>query len=310
MNEDIVIGIDVAKDKVDGCCLPEKKTFQANADEYPKLARELAAMKPALIVLEATGGYERPLVAALAEHDLPVAVVNPGYVRHYAKGLGYLAKTDAIDAYVIARYGREARPKPNVSNNREHAEIRELLARRRQLIALRVAESNRIQQAGSPRVVKSIEKVLALVERQLEQLDEDIDAFFQSTPEWQEKQALLTSVPGVGDVTARMLLCELPELGQLSRVKIAALAGVAPLNRDSGRHRGARHIGGGRAIVRSGLFMACWSAKRHNPIIKAYFERLVASGKKYKEAMIASVRKLLIILNAMMKNRTTFQTTT
>lgn len=310
MNEDVVIGLDVAKDKVDGCCLPKKKMFQAHADEYPKLARELAALKPALIVLEATGGYERPLVAALAEYDLPLAVVNPGFVRHYAKGLGYLAKTDAIDAYVIARYAREARPNPNVSSDRAHAEIRELLARRRQLMAMRVAEANRAQQAGSARVVKSIRQILALLDRQLKQLDQDIDIFFQSTPEWREKHDLLTSVPGVGEGTARMLLCELPELGQLSRARIAALAGVAPLNRDSGRHRGVRHIGGGRPAVRSGLFMACWTAKRHNPVIQAYFERLRAAGKPYKVALIASVRKLLVMLNAMVKTKTAFHFTT
>lgn len=301
-----VVGIDVAKEKVDVCRLPQNTKLVVACADYPALAKQLLQMNPALVVIEASGGYERPLVAALAELDLPVAVVNPAHVRHYARGIGFKAKTDAIDAYVLARYGQDAKPAPNASGHGVDDEIRDLLARRRQLVAMRVAEKNRAKQAASKRIQRSIERILKPVEKELAELDREIDEYFKNSPEWSERKEILTSVPGVGDGTARTLLTDLPELGSLTREKVAALVGLAPMNRDSGKYRGARRICGGRHVVRSSLYMAGLSARRYNPSIKAFYDRLRAAGKPYKVAMAACMRKLIVLLNALVKEKTKF----
>lgn len=301
-----VIGIDVAKNKVDVCILPSDERFVVKEEEYDALIEKLVALSPDLIVLEATGGYERPLTAGLADAGLPFFVANPANVRHYAKALGFLAKTDAIDAYVIARFGMDLNLKPKPLDEQKNAEMQAFLTRRRQLVVMRIAERNRIKQVHVAKIRDNIKRTIQYLTEQLEEVDTDIDGFIKQNPTWVEKKDIVTSVPGVGDQTARVLITELPELGRLNRAQIARLAGVAPINQDSGQFRGQRHIAGGRFHVRCALYMACLSAVRFNPVIQTYYKRLVDAGKKKKEALVACMRKLLIILNTMIKNKTPF----
>lgn len=302
----VIVGIDVAKDKVNYCALPKKEEGEIPAGQYPQLAKQLVAMKPDLIVIEATGGYERNVVAALAEHDLPIAVVNPSQVRSYAKGVGFKAKTDPIDAFVLARFGHDAKPQPNVSGVGVKGAIRDMLARRRQLIGMHTAEKNRAQQAASKRVARSIQHVLKVLEKELKRLEAEIDDYISSSPEWSEKREIMKSVPGVGEHTAHAMLVEFPELGTLTREQAASLAGLAPMNRDSGKYRGGRHICGGRSAVRSALYMATLTARCCNPVIRVFYERLRAAGKLYKVAMTACMRKLLLLLNSLLKQNIRF----
>lgn len=301
-----VIGIDVAKNKVDVCCLPSKERFIAKEEEYDSLIEKLASFSPDLVVLEATGGYEQSITVRLADAGIPFFVANPARVRAYAKALNFLAKTDAIDAYVIARFGLDLNLKPIQLDEQKNAEMQAFLTRRRQLINMRTAERNRFKQARIEKIRAEIKDTIRYLNEKLKSVDNDIDGFIKQNPVWTEKRDIITSVPGIGEQTARVLITELPELGQLNRRQIARLVGVAPINHDSGQFRGQRHISGGRMHVRCALYMASLVAARWNPTIKTYYKRLVASGKKKKEALVACMRKLLIILNTIVKNKTSF----
>ncbi len=308
MAETCFIGIDVSKDSLDLHALPAGDSCRFPNDEEG-ITQTLAWTsdhKPSLVVLEATGGYQSRLAAELAARDLPVAVVNPRQVRDFARATGQLAKTDALDAAIIARFARDVRPHPRPLPDDAEQAIKALVTRRGQLIAIRTAELNRLHQALPKRVVASLKQSIAFLDRQIESLDDDIDDHIKQSPLWRDKEDLLKSVPGVGDQTARTLLTQLPELGKLSRREIASLVGVAPLNRDSGRHRGRRVIAGGRSQVRAALYMAALVASRFNPRIRAFYLRLRAAGKSGKVALTACMRKLLTILNAMLKNGTRF----
>jgi transposase len=303
-----VVGIDISKDRCDVACLPESvhvpSSVGNDARGHAALAARLKEMGPRLIVLEATGSLHRLLVAALAAASLPVVVVNPRQVRDFARALGVLAKTDAIDAMVLARFGEKMNPAIRPLPDAESSTLTDLLTRRHQLVELRTAESNRLGQATSPRIKASIRAVLTTIEKQIASIDDDLDDRIKRSPVWKEKEDLLTSVPGVGPLTARTLLACLPELGTISRQAIAALVGVAPFNRDSGLMRGKRTIWGGRAAVRSALYMAALVASRYNPIVKTYYAKLLAAGKPKKLALVACMRKLLVTLNAMLRTRT------
>jgi transposase len=255
------------------------------------------------IVLEATGGYERPLVAELLVAKLPAVVVNPRQVRDFAKALGKLAKTDRIDAEVLARFAQAVQPELRSLPNAAEQQLKETLARRQQLLAMRTMESNRLQQASAVTVRKDVKSVLEFLDKRLGRIDDELEQLIKQSPAWQEKARLLKSVPGVGEQTARVLIAELPELGTCSRQQIAALAGLAPMNCDSGKWRGQRHIQGGRAIVRSSLYMATLSAIRRNRLLRPYYVRLRSTGKCGKVALTACMRKLLTILNAMLRDQ-------
>lgn len=303
-----VVGIDISKDRLDVACLPAAirtpPAFDNDAKGHAALIAWLKEALPRLIVLESTGGYQRVLVAALAAAGLPVVVVNPRQVRDFARALGVLAKTDAIDAMVLARFGQKINPPQRPLPDAESSALIDLLARRRQLVELRTAESNRLAQATSARIKASIRAVLATIEKQIASIDDDLDERIKKSPAWKAKEDLLTSVPGIGPLTARTLLACLPELGTVSRQCIAALVGVAPINRDSGTMRGKRTTWGGRKAVRSALYMAALVATRHNPVLKAHYAKLHAAGKAKKLALVACIRKLLVTLNALLRTRT------
>lgn len=306
MSERTVIGIDVAKKKVNVCCLPQDERFEVEAKDYGSLVERIVSLKPHLVVMEATGGYERPIYSLLSNAQIPVAVVNPVKVKGYAKALGVLAKTDDIDAHLIARFGQDVNPTPNQYNGDESQELKELLSRRSQLVAMRVSEQNRRLQTGSKTVARTIDKTIKHFDKLIAALDKRLDKFIKDSPDLREKEDILKSAPGVGDQTARVLIVELPELGALPRPQICALAGVAPMNRDSGKYRGKRFIRGGRPQVRKALYMACITAIRLNPKIHAVYTRLRAAGKTAKVALVACMRKLLIHLNSMVRNKCKF----
>jgi transposase len=266
-----------------------------------QVVQRLQALAPALVVLEATGGQELPLVAALALQDIPLAIVNPRQVRDFAKALGKLAKTDGLDAGVLALFAERVRPTPRPLPDAQGQVLGALLARRRQLVAMCTAEKNRLGPA-LPRVKPGIKTHIHWLEQELAKLEEDLSQMLRQSPLWREKEDLLRSVPGVGPVLTLTLLAELPELGTLDRHQIAALVGVAPLNRDSGTWRGKRTVWGGRGQVRAALYMATLVASRFNPVIRAFYRRLLAAGKPKKLALTACMRKLLCILNAMVKH--------
>tara|TARA_A100001037_G_C15067725_1_gene597886 strand:- start:34 stop:996 length:963 start_codon:yes stop_codon:yes gene_type:complete len=303
-----VVGIDVAKSSLE-VALPEKKTFETknNTKEITKLLKTLPAPGQALIVLEATGGYENLLVGELLVAGHLVARVNPRQIRRFAQALGILAKTDGIDAAVIARFGEQIRPRTLEPLSEPHLELQQLVTRRRQLVEMRTMESNRSEQVTAKPAVKSIKKVLKLIETQIRELDEEIAKRIDSDDQWKQQAALLSTVPGVGTVTAMTLITELPELGELNRQEIAALAGLAPFNRDSGKQHGKRSIFGGRAQVRSVMYMAAVSAMNHNPVLREFNCRLKDQGKPFKVRATACMRKLLVILNTMKKTQTPWQ---
>ncbi len=300
------VGIDVAKQSFDVCVLPEEERLSLSYDEdgLRQLLGQLPKEGSCLIVMEATGGYQRRLVAELTEAGHLVSVVNPRQVRDFARGLGVLAKTDRIDAAVIARFGQHARPRIIEIAPEKQAELEQLVVRRRQLVNLRTAESNRLETISLKSVRKSIQHVVTMLKKQIERIEKEIFALLDSDDDWKAKSKLLASVPGVGPVTIASLIAELPELGSLNRQEIAALVGLAPFNRDSGRFRGRRSIWGGRASVRSVLYMAALSARRCNPVIRQFAKRLEAKGKLFKVVITACMRKLLVIINTMVKNST------
>jgi transposase len=304
-----VVGIDVSKDWLDVFVAPLEEAFRLGNDEagIAELVGRLQGLGPEAVALEASGGYERLAVASLAAAGLPVMVVNPAQVREFAGALGKRAKTDQIDAAVIARFvvGTNAAPRP--LRDDETRELGELLARRRQIRQMMVAEENRARTASSRQALNSIRRLLAALRRELASLDTDLDERMRKSPVWRAREKLLTSVPGVGPIVARTLLAEMPELGTLDRREIAALGGVAPWTRTSGKWRGKSFIGGGRTNVRAVLFMAALVAIRHNPTLKAFRDQLVARGKPKLVAIVATMRKLLTILNAMMRDQKPWQ---
>lgn len=301
----VCIGIDVSKAQLDVAQLPEgpRQVFAQTPRGIERLVAHVQSLNPSAIVLEATGGLEVAVASALAVAGLPVSVVNPRQVRDFAKATGRLAKTDAIDAQVLARFAEAVRPAPRQLPDAATQEFSALLSRRRQLIEMRVAEHNRLGSAPR-RIQPQIRKHLTWLDRQVAAIEEELAQRTQSTPIWRERDNLLQSVPGVGPTLSRTLVAELPELGTLTRHQIAALVGVAPLNRDSGTFRGRRTTWGGRAVVRAVLYMSTLAAVRYNPVLKAFYQRLRAAGKAPKVALVACMRKLLTILNAMLKHQT------
>jgi|SRR5215469_1948955 len=300
----LCVGIDVSKAQLDIALRPDGQFVVPNDETgIAHVVERLRALPIALIVLEATGGLELPLIGALVSAGLPVVVANPRQVRDFAKATGKLAKTDALDAQILAHFADVIRPLPRpVPDEQTHA-LAALLARRRQLIEMLTAEKNRLSSARHA-VRKSVTAHIRWLEQQLAQIDRDLAHTIRESPVWREKDDLLRTVPGVGPGLARTLIVELPELGTLGRRQIAALVGVAPLNRDSGTLRGKRSVWGGRAHVRAALYMAALVASRCNPVIRAFYQRLCAAGKAKKVALTACMRKLLTILNAMVKHRT------
>ena len=264
--------------------------------------RPLGGLAVALVVLEATGGFEVTVAAALCAAGLPLAVVNPRQVRDFARATGRLAKTDALDAAAIAHFAEAVHPEPRPVPDEQARALGELVTRRRQIVEMMTAERNRRQRLTSRRMVKSVDRLLKALQRELSDLETDLDDTIRKTPAWRQAEDLLKSVPGIGDVTARTLIADLPELGTLSRRRIAALVGVAPFNRDSGTMRGKRTVWGGRASVRATLYMAALSASRCNPTLKRFYQRLTDAGKPKKLALTALMRKLLTILNAILRD--------
>ncbi len=301
-----VIGIDVSKSKLDVADSPESFAERFDNDDagHGQLVKRLPEPDACLIVLEATGGYEKAVVLALVQAGYVVSVINPRQVRDFAKALGILAKTDRIDARVIARFGQQVRPRALAQTHEKQDELDQLVTRRRQLIASRTAEKNRTGTATSKVVRKSLQKIVDQLSKEIRRIDSEIARLVKSDDEWKGRAELLQSAPGVGEITATTLIAEVPELGQLNRQKIAALVGVAPFNRDSGQFRGRRTIFGGRRAVRSVLYMAALAARRCNPVIRAFADRLEAQGKLPKVILVACMRKLLVILNSMVKTNT------
>lgn len=303
------VGIDVAKDRLDVHLRPKGESFAIARDGegLAVLVERLLALAPALVVLEATGGYETVVASALAAAHLPLAVVNPRQIRDFARATGKLAKTDRIDAAAIAQFAEAVRPPVRPIADAEAQALGELVARRRQVIEMMVAERNRRRMATQRRLLKAIDRHLTVLQTELSELESDIDGAIRNSPAWQAEADLLASVPGIGPATLRTLIAELPELGRLTRRKIAALVGLAPINRDSGTMRGRRTIAGGRAAVRAALFMPALVASKKNPVIAPYYEKLRAAGKTHKQALTACMRKLLVILNAILRDRKPWQ---
>lgn len=314
MNDSVnlCVGIDVSKGALDVHLLPERRTLKVpnTSAGHAQLLAQLPAPGTCRIVLEATGGYERRLVGELVAAGHFVSVANPRQVRDFAKAHGILAKTDRIDAQVIARFARDVKPRPVAQTSQTQGELDQLVTRRRQLLQLRTAETNRLQDGLAKLVRQSVQRSIDALTKDLVRIDRAILELVQSDDDWKHRFELLKTVPGVGDVTAAALVAELPELGQLNRQQIAALVGVAPYPDDSGRHSGKRFVRGGRKTLRSTLYMAALSASIHNPILKQFAQRLKAHGKAAKVVLTACIRKLLVILNTMVKNNTPWKTQT
>jgi len=303
------VGIDVAKASLEAHLLPhaEAVTVENTHDGLRTLLDVLKKHPRCLVVLEATGGLEIPVAAELNEAGLDVVIVNPRQVRDFARALGVLAKTDRIDAAVLARFAERVRPEVRPIPDAQHEQLKELMARRRQLVQMKVTEQNRLSRARAKRVRRDVEAHLAWLERQLRKLDKNLDDTIRQSPIWREKENLLRDVPGVGPVLARTLTASLPELGRLNRRELAALVGVAPMNRDSGMMRGRRTIWGGRAALRAVLYMGALAATRCNPVIRRFYHRLLKNGKPKKLALTACMRKLLTILNAIIRTGVPWQ---
>jgi transposase len=306
----IAVGIDVSKDHLDIAMRPAGETFtvERNAAGVQRLAERLRTLSPHVVALEATGGFETIAAATLAAAGLPVVIVNPAQVRAFAKAIGQRAKTDPIDADVIAHFAEATKPQVRPLPDEATRLLADLVARRRQIVEMIGAERQREKRMTVPHLRKSIARLLKALEKELASLNTDIDDAVRGSPVWREKEDLLVSVPGVGSTIASALIAELPELGSCGRRQIAALAGLAPFTRQSGQWRGKSFIGGGREAVRTMLFMGAMAAKRHNPILKAFFDRMVAAGKPKMIALIAVARKLLTILNAILRDRRPWQT--
>jgi transposase len=300
------VGIDVSKNSFDVCVGPEAGSWHLASDAAGR--RELLRLLPTpgqcLIVCEATGGYERSLVADLMEAGHLVAVVNPRQVRDFAKAFGILAKTDRLDASVLARYAQHVRPRPLAETSEKQSELSQLVSRRRQLVGLRTSEKNRLETVSAKAVKRSLQQTIDHLNKQITRIEREILTLVESHDHWNQKASLIQSVPGIGPTVSVSLVAEVPELGQLNRQQIAALVGVAPFNRDSGKFRGQRRIWGGRASVRTALYMGALSARRCNPVVRAFADRLAAQGKNPKLILVACMRKLLVILNTMVKNQT------
>ena len=307
--EPIFIGIDVAKDRLDVNVQPSNEAFSVSRDEpgLAELVRRLEALRPVVMALEATGGYEVVVAATLAAAALPVVVVNPRQIREFARSTGRLAKTDTLDARAIATFAAAVRPAVRPVPDAQAGLLGQLVARRRQLVDMLGAEHNRRRLIESPALKRRLDAHIRWLERALHELERDIDTTMRSSPLWRATEDLLRSVPGIGPITASTLSADLPELGHLDRRKIAALVGVAPINRDRGTLRGRRMIAGGRAPVRHVLYMATLSAIRHNPIIAAFYQRFVTAGRPGKVAVTAAMRKLLVILNAILRDQRPWQ---
>lgn len=302
MTDEVFVGIDVAKDSLEAASsCGESWSVASNAPGLQSLTRRLLEMAPALVVVEATGGYEAAVVAVLAAAALPVVVINPRQARFFAKSLGRLAKTDRIDAALLAQFGARVRPPVRALPDEATTRLQALLARREQLLGMLVAERNRLAQA-IPALRGSIKAHIHYLVKQIKDSDRELEALLRESPVWREREDLLRQVPGVGRQSVLALCAGLPELGRLPPRELAALVGVAPFNRDSGTLRGQRHCWGGRAHVRRVLYMAAVSASRCNPVIHDFYERLVAVGKPKKVALVACMRKLLSILNAMVRD--------
>jgi transposase len=305
MSTEYFVGIDVSKDTLDVCAYPTQDTFRVpnSPDGLGELIKRLKPIEPQLIVFEATGGYETLAVSSLAVAGLPVVVVNPRQIRDFAKSIGRLAKTDVIDAGVIARFASAVRPELRPLKDSPSQELTGLVTRRRQIVDMIVAETNRLN-AATRRNRRDIQAHIRWLQKRQDQIDDEIKRNIKNSPLWRTTDQILQSASGVGPATSAMLISCVPELGQLNRKKIACLIGVAPLNRDSGRFKGRRMIWGGRAQVRAVLYMSTLSAIRFNPIIRQFYQRLRGAGKCFKVTMVACMRKLLIILNAMVRNQT------
>jgi transposase len=302
------VGIDVSKDQLDIAVRPDGDTWSMpnDASGITEVVQRLAQLHPKLVVLEATGGLQMPVAAALASAGLPLSMVNPRQVRDFARATGRLAKTDRLDAQVLAHFAEAVRPTPYPLPDAQTQELTALLTRRHQVVEMLTAEKNRRRATRSEAVRQRVQDHIHWLEQELADLDDDLERTLRESLLWREKDNLLRSVPGIGRVVSITLLADLPELGTLSRHQIAALVGVAPLNRDSGRFRGKRTVWGGRARVRAALYMAALTASRYNPIIKAFYHRLCSAGKARKVALTACMRKLLIILNSMVKHQQTW----
>lgn len=308
MEHTTVVGIDVSKDRLDVHVLPSEEAWAVSRDSngLGELCRRLTGMS-GVVAVEATGGYETIVAASLSSAGLPLVVVNPAQVRAFAKALGQRAKTDPIDARVIARFAEATKPVVRPLPDQATRMLADLLARRRQIVEMIASESQRLRRTEVPRVRKSIERLVAAMKRELGDIDHDIDDTMRGSPVWREKEDLLASVPGIGRIIARTMVADLPELGTLGRKQISALAGLAPFVRQSGKWKGQAHIGGGRPTVRTALFIGAQVAKRHNPILKTFYERLIAAGKSKMVATIAVAHKLLTILNAILRDKKPWQ---
>jgi transposase len=303
------VGIDVSKDKLDVAVLGERRAKQLNntKDGIAKVVQWMLELQPEFIVVEATGGYQRRVVEALFHAGLSVAVVNPARVRQFARACGLLAKTDKLDAFVLAEFGRRVQPRRYEGKTEAEKQLSALLVRRKQLEEMLKAEQNRLCTVA-PSLRGSVERIIALLKEEKKRLEEQIQEFLKEQKAWQEQAQVLSSAPGVGMVTTATLLADLPELGKMDRKKIAALVGVAPMNYDSGKKRGYRKTKGGRTDVRSVLYMSTLVATRHNPVIQAQYQQLLKRGKEKKVALTACMRKFLTILNAMARDQQPFRT--
>jgi len=304
MSDPVYVGLDVSKHHLDLACEPvgDARRLPHTEEGVTALVAQLHAIQPALLVLEATGGYETQVATAVALAGLPVAVVNPRQVRDFARALGRLAKTDAIDAQVLALFAARVRPEPRLLPDQAHQALAALVTRRRQLVEMLTAEKLRVPLAQG-RIRHDLQAHIQWLEQRIHDTDHDLRAALKASPLWRVTDRLLQSVPGIGPTTAAVLIAELPELGRLTRQQLAALVGVAPLNHDSGQHRGLRRIWGGRADVRRALYMATLVATRYNPVIRTFYRHLLTGGKPKLVALVASMRKLLTILNAMIKSQ-------
>jgi transposase len=302
------VGIDVAKDKLDIAVLGEKKGSQVTNDEkgITSLVKKMQKLTPDLIVVEATGGYQRAVVLGLYEAGLPVAVVNPSRVRQYARASGLFAKTDKLDAFNLAEFGKQMKPRKFEAKSEGGRYVSALLVRRRQLEEMLKAEKSRLRTVPAA-MRPSVERMIEVLKEEIKQLEKELDKFMKENKDWQAQEQILTSAKGVGRVTAATLLAELPELGKLDRKKIAALVGLAPMNADSGKKRGYRKTKGGRMEVRNVLYMSTLVATRYNPLIQAQYQQLLKRGKVKKVALTACMRKFITILNAMMRDKVPFR---
>ncbi len=305
MDTQVFVGIDVGKDVLFVAIRPfgDNLEIANREDGIADLVKRLRFLRPTLVVMEATAGYETPVAVAIYRAGIPVVISNPRLVRSFARATGHLAKTDKIDAGVIAHFAELIRPEPRRLEDPDEERLGRLVKRRKQLLRMIVMEKNRVAK-GVPEVRKEIQKHLDWLAKDLERIDQALNDFIQSSPIWSAKNDLLQSVPGIGKVGAQAIISDLPELGTLNRKQIASLVGVAPLNRDSGNFKGRRSIWGGRAHIRTVLYMVAVVASRCNPVIKEFYERLCKAGKPKKVALTACIRRLLAILNAMMRNGT------